>query len=560
MNEYAAKRFFRPGDRLRTIFASALALLSTLLFCGWAQAAPSTAEQAARVVSGWLRLNAAPLNQAISRQIKEVQSFSDAAGEVMYHVVFLYPKGLVILPADSLVEPIIGFLPEAVAYNPAQSDPLGALVENDVPGRVKLVRQGAPDMSSGVEKASSGAQGKWRRLETASMGLDSPNAAGLASIADVRVAPLVQSTWGQGKAPATTGANCFNLYTPNNYDTGCVATAMAQVMRYWAYPTAGVGTASFTIEVDTVPQAASLRGGNGAGGAYNWSNMPLVPGTPSNAQCQAMGALSYDAGVAVSMSYAAGGSGGNVGTGATALVSTFMYSNAKIGHNADANIPDNFRNQMVNPSLDAGSPTIFAILGSGGGGHAIVCDGYGYDSSTMYHHLNMGWSGADNAWYNLPVYTAGFTYVSIQKVLYNLYITGTGEIVSGRITDQNGLPINGATVTASIGATTYATSTSNAYGIYALPKLPSGNTYTVATSGAGYTFTSQSIPVGTSIDNTTTTGNYWGANFSGIPAVPVMGVGVMIAFALLLALGGMVWRRRQSAGSRSFVTAWFCRH
>ena len=55
---------------------------------------------------------------------------------------------------------------------------------------------------------------------------------------------------------------------------------------------------------------------------------------------------------------------------------------------------------MVNPNLDAGYPVLFGITGAGG--HAIVCDGYGYNPSTMYHHLNMGWSGNDDAWYNLP--------------------------------------------------------------------------------------------------------------------------------------------------------------
>jgi len=42
---------------------------------------------------------------------------------------------------------------------------------------------------------------------------------------------------------------------------------------------------------------------------------------------------------------------------------------------------------MVNPNLDANLPVCFGIHGSGNTGHEVVCDGYGYNSGTMYHHI-----------------------------------------------------------------------------------------------------------------------------------------------------------------------------
>ena len=49
-----------------------------------------------------------------------------------------------------------------------------------------------------------------------------------------------------------------------------------------------------------------------------------------------------------------------------------------------------------------------------GGGHAVVADGYGYQHTTLYHHLNMGWNGFDDAWYNLPDVNATYrTYTVI---------------------------------------------------------------------------------------------------------------------------------------------------
>ena len=189
---------------------------------------------------------------------------------------------------------------------------------------------------------------------------------------------------------------------------------------------------------------------------------------------------------------------------------------------------------MVNPNLDAGYPTLLGIRGSAGG-HAIVCDGYGYNSATLYHHLNLGWGASpstllDNAWYNLPTIDTSWTTFDVQyKVIYNVYTTGSGEIISGRVTDGAGTPISGVTVTATGSGGPY-TATTNANGIYALPKVASGATYSVSASKTGYTFSSnpQSVTTGTSVSTTsppsipggipsvtpsTTTGNKWGISF-----------------------------------------------
>ena len=49
---------------------------------------------------------------------------------------------------------------------------------------------------------------------------------------------------------------------------------------------------------------------------------------------------------------------------------------------------------IADPNLDAGYPVLFGIQGPvSAASHEIVCDGYGYDNSTLYHHLNLGWSG-----------------------------------------------------------------------------------------------------------------------------------------------------------------------
>ena len=69
----------------------------------------------------------------------------------------------------------------------------------------------------------------------------------------------------------------------------------------------------------------------------------------------------------------------------------FQYSNAKYSYNNGNNIPLPNLYPMINPNLDSQLPVKLGINQSGNNGHAILADGYGYDTGTMYHHLKMGW-------------------------------------------------------------------------------------------------------------------------------------------------------------------------
>ena len=273
-------------------------------------------------------------------------------------------------------------------------------------------------------------------------------------------------------------------------------------------------------------QYAYLRGGNGSGGPYDWNDMTLVPDCSTTlTQRQAIGALTYDAGVAVNMQYASSGSGAYMNYADTAMTSTFHYSNSIYGYNSNNTISTAALSTMLNPNLDWGNPVILGIYNSSNGdGHAIVADGYGYNSSTLYHHLNLGWSGTSDAWYNLPNIDAYYTYDVVDSTIYNIYMSGSGEIISGRATiTGSGSPISGATVTATkSGGGTYSAAT-NSNGIYAIAKIPSNSSYTVSVVKTGYSFTSRSASTGKSKDNQPTSGNCWGIDFNGtqLQAPPV---------------------------------------
>jgi len=502
-------------DRLRTGLEWLLVLAMLFGLTRIAVADPVSADQARTVVIGWLKADPSPLKTAIGQQVKRVETFNDTENAPLYYVVYLDPDGFVIVAADDLVEPIVAFAASG-QFDPSSANPLGALVNRDLPGRMAGAKAAAGIKASGPFMA---ARTKWGQL-AGTRGVSSGIDLGLSGISDVRVAPLTQSTWNQS---TVYGYACYNYYTPpnaagsaNNYVCGCVATAMAQLMRFWQYPVAGVGTGSYTISVTDVLQSRNLRGGDGAGGPYDWADMVLSPNSSTTLiQRQAIGALCADAGVSVSMEYNMGGSGES---GAFmedvpgAMVQTFKYSNAVLGEN---NYGDNIGaglNGMVNPNLDAGCPVLFGIT-DGSSGHAIVCDGYGYNLSTLYHHLNLGWSGSYTAWYNLPNINADYAFNSVDSCLYNIWTNGTGEIISGRVTDGSGMPIAGATITATrSGGGTY-TATSNARGIYALARIPAASTYTVSATKTGYPLYNQVIATGQSTDYSATAGNQWGVDF-----------------------------------------------
>jgi len=474
----------------------------------WVSAEPVGTEQVYSVVAGWLGLNHQPLGATVGQQIAQVQSFSDAAGNVLYYIVHLEPSGFVIVPADDSAEPILGF-GQGDLKGLLQHSPLPDFIGKDVQARVAQSQavttatdQSVELLSTTAEQAElqqlvSRAQNKWRTLSA--YGGATLTIMGAPAIADVRVGPFVKSTWGQTTVgDYLDGISCYNYYTPpyesgnpDNYPCGCIATAMSQLMRYYEHPA-----------------------------RYMWSNMPLTPDEAITlVQRQTIGRLCRDAGDAAGTSYAATSSGGSSATlvgGSLAMKSSFGYSNSIY---ARAPAIGETLNNMVNPNLDAGYPVLLGLDGPSGG-HSVLCDGYGYNTSTLYHHLNMGWSGRDNLWYALPTVEALFSFNAVQACVYNTYTSGTGEIVSGRVIDIAGNPIAGAKITGQLaGGGTYYTTT-DAMGIYALPKLPSNRTVTATAEKSPHSFISRTTTIGRSLDYAGASGNKWGVNFISSSTAP----------------------------------------
>jgi hypothetical protein len=149
----------------------------------------------------------------------KVDTFTDDAAEPLYYIVYLEPTGFVIVSADDLVEPVIGFVEQGV-YDPSYENPLGVLVTNDLKGRTTIARSTFDSLSTNSKSAITKTQQKWNYL----MGLGAASEESfnlmttLDSISDMCVEPLVKSYWG---TEYSCGFPYYNYYTPNHYTCSC---------------------------------------------------------------------------------------------------------------------------------------------------------------------------------------------------------------------------------------------------------------------------------------------------------------------------------------------------
>ena len=424
----------------------ALVSLVAPLVCCVTLAAPITPDGAFRAAENWRGGARRHLGKPAGAPTGRMRTFSED-GTNLFHLVELEGGGFVAVAADDSRPPVMAFSPSGELPEEDDGGPLWAMLAADGAAAVDAAagkgdrggkshrrkRHSRRRLSMREHQASPAARaaGKIQRSTASSS---------LSSISDVRVAPLVESKWDQ---KAAGGKYTYNYHTPNHWYCGCVATAMAQLMRFHKFPTASVTPQTFTCYISSTNNPVSLTM---IGGTYDWNLMPYVPdASTSDAEREMIGRLCYDAGVSVRMQYGNGGSGAFAPFSHDPFVNVFGYANAE-SHIMDWPLVTNDLENAILTNLDAGYPV---LLGIGDPGHAILADGYGYEDNTLWCHVNMGWGGQYDLWYALPYIPAGsYNFNFLDSITYNVFPTGKGQLVTGRVTDQNGNPIEGARVSA----------------------------------------------------------------------------------------------------------------
>ena len=285
--------------------------------------------------------------------------------DTVYYVVNFSQGGWAVISADDVAYPIVAFSYQGMystQNHPVQFDQWMENVTNEIHTAITQKAVSLPE----TEMA-------WNRLNVST---DSFNAKSLS----YSVAPLLTTTWDQG---AYYNASCPVAATgPGGHVwAGCVATAMAQVMKYHNYPATGVGSHSY-VDDTYGTQSADFEATS-----YDWASMPNV----LSGHNTDVATLLYHAGVSVDMDYGVSGSGANVSYDATNALKTYFKYNDGLYFASKSDYTDNEWQDLLHTELNNGRPILYR--GSGTGGHAFVCDGFSNDD---YFHFNWGWSG----WYN----------------------------------------------------------------------------------------------------------------------------------------------------------------
>ena len=255
--------------------------------------------------------------------------------------------------------------------------------------------------------------------------------------AAVVVEPLIQTQWDQDEPYNNL---CPGTGSDKSY-TGCVATAMAQVMKYWNWPEKGTGSRTYQpiqYEYDerTGQPIRTIiiydeQTANFGETTYDWDNMlNKYTGSETTAQNNAVATLMYHCGVATDMMYGNDDYGGS-GTftvnyddwdwaddegecAQNALVMFFGYKKNTIkGYMRDGyeyggttyyeKWSDADWTAMIKEELDKKHPIMYGGAGDEGG-HSFICDGYKDDD---YFHFNWGWSGQNDGYYKLSKLAPG---------------------------------------------------------------------------------------------------------------------------------------------------------
>ncbi|HBF18971.1 MAG: hypothetical protein CMI36_07600 [Owenweeksia sp.] len=329
------------------------------------------------------------------KEVKETTTIFGSDGLAAFYVIQMQPEGFVVVSATRREVPILAF--SETGYfntNPQfiQSCGLYDWIEDHKARAVELRQSQKKSIPGEIEKQWSYAAPPEDEEIIISGGT-----------VQEQKGPLMATTWGQGVGYNNLvndgNLNCSG-YSNGNAPAGCVATATAQVMRYWAYPT----------------------------NAYSWSSMPNGSGSNETSK------LMRDIGNYVGMSYSCTGSGAQTGNARNVLVNNYGYASTAtyVGYNASTVVSQ--LNYFSRPVILRGRTP------DNSSGHAWVCDGYKrnkyisihnpgtryeyetYTYSPTYFWMNWGWSGISNAWYHYNDFTPGSSdYNRDRKMIINIH-------------------------------------------------------------------------------------------------------------------------------------------
>lgn len=352
-----------------------------------------------------------------SSDLNLVYMATSERGEACYYIFNVGETGFVIMAADDCVRPILGYSDKGGFNHDDMAPALAYYLEQQSRYIADKAEQGTQTFEVAVD---------WEMLEKTGR---------LASRHGGREDEfLVQTTWNQNypynyfcpEGEGGPGGHCY---------AGCVATAAAQLMRYWNHPVQGQG--SYTYTPEDHPEYGPLTVNFGEA-TYDWENMPLSINTNSPIeQIEAVAQLIYHVGVSVDMNYRSSSSGAVTGKLCERMPAYFFYTN-RMDNLYRENYSHEDYMRLIIDAIDMDWPMVHR-----GGGHAYVLDGYN-DSDMV--HFNWGWSGSSDGWFNIDDHG----YTDGESVIYNYVPAEVYSATPNAPTAMTVAPANDGSLSASI--------------------------------------------------------------------------------------------------------------
>ncbi len=305
-----------------------------------------------------------------TRSFEKSLKKSASAGENLIYLFQINENGgYILVSGDDEATPVLGY---SLKNNPDVSkmpDNFRKWIEG-YKSQIRFAR-------SNPEPASREIENQWERLVSGK--------SGDATKSTTAIGPLLATQWDQ--SPYFNDLCPYDAESNENSVTGCVATAMAQIMKYWNYPETGNGFHSYNHS------SFGTLSANFGNTTYDWESMTNTV----NSENMAVATLMFHCGVSVEMDYSANGSGAYVISDESpvehcseyAFKEYFGYDNSLKGVLRDDSYATDDWIQMLKTELESGRPIEYVGYGTGGG-HAFVCDGF---DANDFFHFNWGWGG-----------------------------------------------------------------------------------------------------------------------------------------------------------------------
>ncbi len=338
-----------------------LLILALMMGVTLTQAKPVDVDKAQRLGLSFVQHKALFAKSNVNDLQLAYTHYAENGMAAMY--VFNFDGGYVIVAADDCASPIQGYSNEGSFDYATAPDGLLYMMDEQARGIATVVEQGlAP---------SSDITLRWESLEA--------NGTLGAHRGQSVVEPLITTKWDQF-AP-------YNIYAPGGCPTGCVATAMAQIMKYWEWPVTGTGEHSYNAPLYG-PQYANF-----GETTYDWANMTERYNNNSTPEeREAVAVLMYHCGVSVDMNYEPDGSGAMSFDVPVAISTYFSYTDHATFVSKGGIYSEWI--DLLKSQLDQAMPLYYSGHSSDAG-HAFICDGYDVDD---LFHFNYGWGGSGGGW------------------------------------------------------------------------------------------------------------------------------------------------------------------